>query len=63
VASSTPTSAAQAYEQAIVLKDGGRLCATFAPKLREVLAEQFTDEQSAAVGPGGLASTAVRSTM
>ena len=44
----TPRSVAQAYERAIVSKDGDRLCATLAPKFREVLAEQLTDEEAAA---------------
>jgi hypothetical protein len=48
VESNTPRSVAKAYEQAIISKDGDALCATFAPKLREVLAEQVTDEQVAA---------------
>jgi hypothetical protein len=52
VESSTPRSAAQAYEQAIVSKDGDRLCATFAPKLREVLAEQLRDEPVTAGATG-----------
>jgi hypothetical protein len=42
----------RSYEQAIVSRDGNTLCATFSPKLREVLEEQITSEQAAAGGSG-----------
>jgi hypothetical protein len=42
----TPTSVARKYEKAIVSRDGDTLCATFAPKLREVLDEQINSEQA-----------------
>ncbi len=45
---SSATSVARSYEQAILSRNGEKLCATFAPKLREVVAEQVEDEQGAA---------------
>ena len=43
----SPTSVARSYEKAIIARDGKSLCATFAPKLREILGEQLTSQQSA----------------
>ena len=44
----SPTSVVGRYETAIFSRDGDKLCATFAPKLREVLAEQASEQ----AGPG-----------
>jgi hypothetical protein len=43
-----PTSVARRYENAILARDGKTLCATFAPKLREVIGEQITSEEDIA---------------
>ena len=37
---------ARKYEQAIVSRDGDKLCATFTPKLREVVDEQLARDGS-----------------
>jgi hypothetical protein len=41
-----PASVARRYEKAILSRDGDTLCATFAPKLREVVTEQLASESS-----------------
>jgi hypothetical protein len=48
----SPTGVARSYEKAIMSRDGHTLCATFAPKMREVIGEQITLEQSAAGSTG-----------
>jgi hypothetical protein len=48
VGGESPSSIARTYEQAVVSHDGARLCATFAPKMREVIAEQVTQQQTTA---------------
>ena len=48
----SPTSVARSYEKAIMSKDGDTLCATFAPKMREVVGEQITLENTAAGSRG-----------
>jgi hypothetical protein len=50
--SSAPTSVVRSYEQAIISRNGESLCATFSSKLRQVLAEQITNEQTSSGGNG-----------
>jgi hypothetical protein len=50
--SSTPTSVVRSYEHAILSKNGDALCATFSPKLREVVGEQIASEDAGAASSG-----------
>jgi len=46
----SPASVARTYEDAIAAKDGDRLCATFVPKLRQVLEEQALERAAGSSG-------------